>query len=184
MWPRRRTGPSPTPSCFIGVRLGKTWVSSSWTCGESWSLSLQSLWRSVCAQWTLEQLSSAYMCRYMTNICFNIWIKHVLSFLLCCLTLTLHFSLYQVRKKNVLKDFVAIAGPLGVTHFMIFNKTPSSLNMVSSDRTVTKRFLLCVQSGALFGQQLLFLCLQRLARLPKGPTLHFRVLKVNIWPYN
>lgn len=36
----------------------------------------------------------------------------------------------QVRKKNVLKDFVAVAGPLGVTHFIIFNKTPSSVNMV------------------------------------------------------
>nr|XP_033501743.1 suppressor of SWI4 1 homolog [Epinephelus lanceolatus] len=55
----------------------------------------------------------------------------------------------KVRKKNVLKDFVAIAGPLGVTHFMIFSKTPSSINM-------------------------------RLARLPKGPTLHFRVLKYSL----
>ncbi|XP_026211803.1 suppressor of SWI4 1 homolog [Anabas testudineus] len=52
----------------------------------------------------------------------------------------------KVRKKNVLKDFVAIAGPLGVTHFMIFSKTTSNINM-------------------------------RLARLPKGPTLHFRVQK-------
>lgn len=41
--------------------------------------------------------------------------------------------MYQIRKKNVLKDFVAVAGPLGVTHFMIFNKTPSSVNMVSPD---------------------------------------------------
>uniref|UniRef100_A0A3Q3WDM1 Brix domain-containing protein n=1 Tax=Mola mola TaxID=94237 RepID=A0A3Q3WDM1_MOLML len=55
----------------------------------------------------------------------------------------------KVRKKNVLKDFVAIAGPLGVTHFIIFNKTASSLNM-------------------------------RLARLPKGPMLHFRVLKYSL----
>ncbi|XP_034448660.1 suppressor of SWI4 1 homolog [Hippoglossus hippoglossus] len=55
----------------------------------------------------------------------------------------------KVRKKNVLKDFVSIAGPLGVTHFMIFSKTPSSINM-------------------------------RLARLPKGPTLHFRVLKYSL----
>ncbi|KAM6957146.1 suppressor of SWI4 1 homolog [Aplochiton taeniatus] len=52
----------------------------------------------------------------------------------------------KVRKKNVLKDFVAVAGPLGVTHFMIFSKTPSSINM-------------------------------RLARLPKGPTLHFRLMR-------
>lgn len=55
----------------------------------------------------------------------------------------------KVRKKNVLKDFVSIAGPLGVTHFMIFSKTPSSINM-------------------------------RLARLPKGPMLHFRVLKYSL----
>jgi len=55
----------------------------------------------------------------------------------------------KVRKKNVLKDFVAIAGPLGVTHFMIFSKTPSTVNM-------------------------------RLARLPKGPMLHFRVLKYTL----
>uniref|UniRef100_A0A8C7JA34 Peter pan homolog n=1 Tax=Oncorhynchus kisutch TaxID=8019 RepID=A0A8C7JA34_ONCKI len=55
----------------------------------------------------------------------------------------------KVRKKNVLNDFVAVAGPLGVTHFMIFTKTPSSVNM-------------------------------RLARLPKGPMLHFRVTKVNV----
>uniref|UniRef100_A0A3B4XXQ6 Peter pan homolog n=2 Tax=Seriola TaxID=8160 RepID=A0A3B4XXQ6_SERLL len=55
----------------------------------------------------------------------------------------------KVKKKNVLKDFVAIAGPLGVTHFMIFSKTTSSINM-------------------------------RLARLPKGPMLHFRVLKYSL----
>lgn len=55
----------------------------------------------------------------------------------------------KVKKKNVLKDFVAIAGPLGVTHFMIFSKTPSSINM-------------------------------RLARLPKGPMLHFSILKYTL----
>ncbi|KAK5856120.1 hypothetical protein PBY51_007739 [Eleginops maclovinus] len=55
----------------------------------------------------------------------------------------------KVRKKNVLKDFVAIAGPLGVTHFMIFSKTPTCVNL-------------------------------RLARLPKGPMLHFRVLKYSL----
>uniref|UniRef100_A0A671WZG7 Peter pan homolog n=1 Tax=Sparus aurata TaxID=8175 RepID=A0A671WZG7_SPAAU len=55
----------------------------------------------------------------------------------------------KVCKKNVLKDFVTIAGPLGVTHFIIFSKTPTSVNM-------------------------------RLARLPKGPTLHFKVLKYSL----
>lgn len=55
----------------------------------------------------------------------------------------------KVKKKNVLKDFVAVAGPLGVTHFLIFSKTPSSINM-------------------------------RLARLPKGPMLHFKVHKYSL----
>lgn len=30
----------------------------------------------------------------------------------------------------MLKDFVAVAGPLGVTHFTIFSKTPTSISMV------------------------------------------------------
>lgn len=55
----------------------------------------------------------------------------------------------KVRKKNVLKDFVSIAGPLGVTHFVIFSKTPTSVNL-------------------------------RLARLPKGPTISFKVVKYSL----
>lgn len=47
MWPRRPMGPSHTPLCFTVVRLVKTWASSSWTCGESWSHTRQSPWRSV-----------------------------------------------------------------------------------------------------------------------------------------
>ncbi|KAI8518304.1 hypothetical protein Bbelb_043210 [Branchiostoma belcheri] len=35
----------------------------------------------------------------------------------------------KVRKKNVLKDFVAVAGPLGVTHLVIFTKTEKGVNM-------------------------------------------------------
>ncbi|KAJ0001267.1 hypothetical protein NQD34_006287 [Periophthalmus magnuspinnatus] len=55
----------------------------------------------------------------------------------------------KVRKKNVLKDFVAVAGPLGVTHFLMFSKTPCSVNL-------------------------------RVARLPKGPTLHFKVVQYSL----
>uniref|UniRef100_A0A667W8F9 Peter pan homolog n=1 Tax=Myripristis murdjan TaxID=586833 RepID=A0A667W8F9_9TELE len=55
----------------------------------------------------------------------------------------------KIRKKNVLKDFVSIAGPLGVTHFIVFSKTPSSVNL-------------------------------RLARLPRGPTLYFKVIKYSL----
>ncbi|GCB83165.1 hypothetical protein scyTo_0023908, partial [Scyliorhinus torazame] len=35
---------------------------------------------------------------------------------------------FNVRKKNLLKDFVAVAGPLGVTHFFIFTKSLTSVN--------------------------------------------------------
>ncbi|KAI7803500.1 suppressor of SWI4 1 homolog isoform X1 [Triplophysa rosa] len=55
----------------------------------------------------------------------------------------------KARKKNLLKDYVTVAGPLGVTHFSIFTKTDSGINM-------------------------------RLARLPKGPTLCFRVAKYTL----
>ncbi|XP_061905882.1 suppressor of SWI4 1 homolog [Entelurus aequoreus] len=55
----------------------------------------------------------------------------------------------KVRKKNVLKDFVAVAGPLGVTHFIIFSKSENNLTM-------------------------------RMARLPKGPMLYFKVLKYTL----
>ncbi|XP_069737693.1 suppressor of SWI4 1 homolog isoform X2 [Phaenicophaeus curvirostris] len=34
----------------------------------------------------------------------------------------------KVRKSNSLRDFVAVAGPLGVTHFLVFSKSSSSIN--------------------------------------------------------
>nr|XP_021157040.1 suppressor of SWI4 1 homolog [Columba livia] len=37
----------------------------------------------------------------------------------------------KVRKNNSLKDFVAVAGPLGVTHFLVFSKSSSSINFYS-----------------------------------------------------
>ncbi|XP_053157938.1 suppressor of SWI4 1 homolog [Hemicordylus capensis] len=38
-------------------------------------------------------------------------------------------SSLKVRKKNSLKDFVTVAGPLGVTHFLVFTKTPTNINL-------------------------------------------------------
>ncbi|KAM9514165.1 suppressor of SWI4 1 homolog [Guaruba guarouba] len=35
----------------------------------------------------------------------------------------------RVRKSNSLKDFVAVAGPLGVTHFLVFSKSTASINL-------------------------------------------------------
>lgn len=53
-------------------------------------------------------------------------------------------SRLKVRKKNVVKDFVAVAGLLHVTHMVVFTKTERAIYL-------------------------------RLARLPRGPTLTFRV---------
>ncbi|XP_069783526.1 suppressor of SWI4 1 homolog [Narcine bancroftii] len=54
-----------------------------------------------------------------------------------------------VQKKNLLKDFVSVAGPLGVTHFLIFTKSPINVNL-------------------------------KVARLPRGPTLSFRVSRYSL----
>ncbi|KAJ1172560.1 hypothetical protein NDU88_004405 [Pleurodeles waltl] len=55
----------------------------------------------------------------------------------------------KVRKKNALKDFVSVAGPLGVTHFLVFSKTSTGVNF-------------------------------KAARLPRGPTLTFRVTQYSL----
>lgn len=38
-------------------------------------------------------------------------------------------SRLKVRRKNVLKDFVAVAGPLGVTHFLLVSRTTEFVNL-------------------------------------------------------
>lgn len=48
---------------------------------------------------------------------------------MCCFFVVV---VVQVRKKNVLKDFVTAAGPLGVTHFLVFTKTENCVNLVRS----------------------------------------------------
>lgn len=53
-------------------------------------------------------------------------------------------SRLKVRRKNVVKDFVSVAGLLHVTHLVVFTKTEQAIYL-------------------------------RLARLPRGPTLTFRV---------
>lgn len=48
------------------------------------------------------------------------------EFITCILS-----SFVQVRKKNSLKDCVAVAGPLGVTHFLILSRTDTNIYFVS-----------------------------------------------------
>ncbi|KAJ1675803.1 rRNA-binding ribosome biosynthesis protein [Spiromyces aspiralis] len=58
-------------------------------------------------------------------------------------------SQLRERASNKIRDYVNIAGPLGVTHFMMFSQTDVGTNL-------------------------------RIARLPRGPTLTFRVVKYSL----
>ena len=55
----------------------------------------------------------------------------------------------QVNRKNVLKDFISVAGPLNVTHLVTFSKSEASTQM-------------------------------RLIRLPRGPTMTFKVVSYSL----
>lgn len=173
MWQRRLTEPFPTHSFSIGVRSEKTWVSSSWTCGESWSHTRQSLWRFVLqTPLTAEHIRSPLKTLNLLNCDASRWLY---------LNSLIWFPPQQVRKKNVLKDFVAVAGPLGVTHFMIFSKTTTNINMVRSHQTKKTFVIFCLPVPLLILWHVFFFFFfpKRLARLPKGPTLTFKVLKVS-----
>lgn len=58
-------------------------------------------------------------------------------------------SKLSVSKKNNLKDFIAIAGPLHVTHLLIFTQTERGDNL-------------------------------KILRLPRGPTLHFKMIEYSL----
>ncbi|DBA03702.1 TPA: hypothetical protein N0F65_004119 [Lagenidium giganteum] len=53
------------------------------------------------------------------------------------------------KRKNTLKDFVHVAAPLGVTHFIFFTSTENNTNL-------------------------------KLARIPRGPTLSFKVVNYSL----
>jgi len=38
-------------------------------------------------------------------------------------------SSYQEKKRNTLRDFLNVSGPMGVTHFLMLSKTASSLSL-------------------------------------------------------
>lgn len=40
-------------------------------------------------------------------------------------------SKLRVRRTNVLKDFVNVAGPLHISHFLMFSRSETGLNFVS-----------------------------------------------------
>ena len=117
----------------------------------------------------------------------------------------------KTRKRNVLKDFVAMAGPFGVTHLLAFNKTKAGTNLVRLSlgrplyplsSLVHHWRRLAFARGRLTARAWRWLRSpfpvprspfpvprspfprsnddgQRIARLPRGPTLTFRVKNVS-----
>ena len=79
----------------------------------------------------------------------------------------LPFTAMKLREKksNSLKDFVSIAGSLGVSHLMCFSTTET----VKLQITVLFRFSIRSIIDAIQGTFL------RLAKMPRGPTLYFKV---------
>ena len=66
----------------------------------------------------------------------------------------------QERKSNKIKDFIAMSGPLGVTHMLVLAQSASNKNATEDEKDdLTSNVNL------------------RITRLPRGPTLGFKVLR-------
>lgn len=71
-------------------------------------------------------------------------------------------SRLKERKSNKLKDFTSMAAPLGVTHLLTFSQSSSN---TANEQKKEK------EEGWTSSVNL------RIARLPRGPTLSFKVLR-------
>lgn len=66
----------------------------------------------------------------------------------------------QERKSNKIKDFIAMSGPLHVTHLMVFAQSTANKNAEEDEKDeATSNVNL------------------RISRLPRGPMLGFKVLR-------
>ncbi|GAA94024.1 uncharacterized protein L969DRAFT_92956 [Mixia osmundae IAM 14324] len=69
-------------------------------------------------------------------------------------------SRLKERKRNRLRDFIAMSGPLGVSHLIVLSQKLDDLDMPET-----------ALAGSIANVNL------RLSRLPRGPTLSFKVLR-------
>ena len=111
------------------------------------------------------------------------------------LSLLISFPFAQERKANRLRDFVSMSGPLGVTHMLVFSQPPSTTTFpltpalptpTASTSTSTKtgknksakeEAEERAEKSLLEGTTTLNM---RLIRLPRGPTLGFKVLRYSL----
>jgi len=82
---------------------------------------------------------------------------------------TIRNNNHQERKNNRLRDFVAVAGPLGVTHFVIMSRTEHGTNMriARVPRGPTLSFQVKTYSLAKD--------ISAMQKTPKSPGLEFQV---------
>ena len=73
----------------------------------------------------MYNISSTYIVLYFyCNILFCIYVQYIVY-----IVLYFYGNILKVHRKNVLKDFVAMAGPLGVSHMLMFTKSEVSVNL-------------------------------------------------------
>lgn len=82
------------------------------------------------------------------------------------------------RKANRLRDYVSMSGPLGVTHLAVFSQPPTANVTVPSETTVAHETAeQRAERSLVEGTTTVNL---RLIRLPRGPTLSFKVLRYSL----
>lgn len=80
------------------------------------------------------------------------------------------------RKANRLRDYVSMSGPLGVTHLAVFSQPPTA-NAVPSETVANETAEQRAERSLVEGTTTVNL---RLIRLPRGPTLSFKVLRYSL----
>ncbi|SCZ96291.1 BZ3500_MvSof-1268-A1-R1_Chr8-2g10096 [Microbotryum saponariae] len=92
-------------------------------------------------------------------------------------------SRLRERKSNRLRDYVSMSGPLGVTHLLVFSQSSSSGTPLASTSAASSAKENAaaendrIEQSLVQGTTTLNL---RLIRLPRGPTLSFKVLRYSL----
>lgn len=82
------------------------------------------------------------------------------------------------RKANRLRDYVSMSGPLGVTHLAVFSQPPTT-NALPAETTAKPNETAEQRAERSLVEGTTTVNL-RLIRLPRGPTLSFKVLRYSL----
>ncbi|GAA5981810.1 hypothetical protein JCM11641_007432 [Rhodosporidiobolus odoratus] len=88
------------------------------------------------------------------------------------------------RKANRLRDYVSMSGPLGVTHLMVFSQPSSNDSLPTASTSTSQDPKGREETGEERAERSLLegttTVNLRLIRLPRGPTLNFKVLRYSL----